>query len=166
MSDPLPRLLDPDRLDEREGEPRGLVSIVVPKAWLREGARLNVELPARLRCDNCGGGGCDACARSGAYRLPEGRAPVAITLPRVTDDVLALRVTNPVPGSLPAMMLVRVTVGPEATKNVAYLGPNHDQPPTPREDAPPLPPIPGWLRVVFLVVIAASMAIMARKCFG
>jgi hypothetical protein len=167
MSEPLPRILDPDALDKRDGEPRGRVSILVPQAWLREGARLALELPTRLGCDLCHGGGCDGCGRSGAYRLPDGRAPVAITLPRVTDDVLALRVTNPVPGSAPAILLVRVAAAPEPSKGVAYLGPNHDQPPTERADGgPATPPIPSWLRYVFLVVIAASMAIMARRCFG
>jgi hypothetical protein len=65
------RLLDPSALDKKTS-PRGRLSIVVPTEWLREGARLEVELPTRVRCDLCDGGGCDACGRSGAYRVPEG----------------------------------------------------------------------------------------------
>src|SRR4051794_25652427 len=94
MEGALGRLLDPDALDAKVKEPRGRVAIVVPTKWLREGARLSVALPQKLRCDLCDGGGCDACARSGAYRLPEAPPPLAATLPRVTDDVLALRVQN------------------------------------------------------------------------
>ena len=63
----LGRLLDPDALDAKVKEPRGRVSIVVPSAWLREGARLSLTLPQKLRCDLCDGGGCDPCARSGAF---------------------------------------------------------------------------------------------------
>src|SRR5207248_7063563 len=100
------RLLDPDALDEKR-EPRGRASIVVPQKWMREGARLEVELPAKVRCDLCDGGGCDACGRSGAYVLPEKRAPIAVTLPRTSDDVFALRVTHPFADEEPRMMVVR-----------------------------------------------------------
>src|SRR4051812_35228880 len=124
------RLLDPAALDEKR-EPRGRASIVVPTEWLREGARLEVDLPSRLKCDLCDGGGCDACNRSGAYKLADDRAPLALTLPRVTDDHLALRVTNPLADATPALLVIRVAAGDSPSKGVRYLGPNHDVDPVP-----------------------------------
>ena len=158
MSDVL-RLLDPDALD-RKREPRGRASIVVPTAWLREGARLEVDLPTRLRCDLCDGGGCDACERSGGYRLPKPRAPLAITLPRVTDDAFALRVTNPVADASPTLLVVRVAAGLEASAGVRWIGVNHDV--DPRVGGPSLSNVSGRLRTVALVALVALVAAVAR----
>ncbi|GAC1354170.1 MAG: hypothetical protein NVSMB47_07370 [Polyangiales bacterium] len=160
MTDREPlRLLDPDALD-RKREPRGRASIVVPTAWLRDGARLEVDLPPRLRCDLCDGGGCDACARSGGYRLPESRTPLALTLPRVTDDELALRVTNPLADATPAMLVVRVAAGVVPSTGVRWVGPNHDV--APHRAGPPLPQVPAWARTLVLVVLVAIVAAVAR----
>ena len=163
--DALGRLLDPDALDAKVKEPRGRVSIVVPTAWLREGARLAVSLPQKLRCDLCDGGGCDVCARSGAYRLPDERPPLAITLPRVTDDVLALRVQNPIAGELPTLLVVRIAAGVEPSTGTTYVGPNHDI--DPRLAPLPLRPrFPRWVGTAFLVALAATLAIVARCVVG
>jgi hypothetical protein len=163
VSDEL-RLLDPDALDERT-TPRGRLSIVVPTAWLREGARLSVELPSRVRCDLCDGGGCDACARSGGYKLPDDRGSLALTLPRITDDHLALRVTNPLADVQPTMLVVRVAGAHEASAGVAWVGPNHDVEPD-RRGVPQLPTIPRWARTAALVVAAAVLALLARRFLG
>ena len=160
MTDRVPRLLDPDALD-RKRDPRARASIVVPPSWLREGARLEVALPGKLRCDLCDGGGCDGCARSGAYRV-EGGAKVALTLPRVTDDIISLRVTNPFGDAPPTMLVVRVAAGVEASSGVTWLGPNHDVPPKigpvqlPR--MPRLPRWASWAAIVILAVVAAWIA--------
>jgi hypothetical protein len=161
----LGRLLDPDALDAKVKEPRGRVSIVVPTAWLREGARLAVALPQKLRCDVCDGGGCDACARSGAYRLPDERPPLAITLPRVTDDILALRVQNPIAGETPTLLVVRVAAGIEPSAGTTYVGPNHDVPPR-IPGMPPLPQIPRWVGTALLIALAAGLAVLARCVVG
>jgi hypothetical protein len=154
------RLLDPAALDEKR-TPRGRISIVVPRAWLRDGARLEVEVPARLRCDLCDGGGCDACARSGGYRAPEPRIPIAITLPRVSDDHLALRVTNPFGDGVPDLLIVHVAGADLASPGVRYVGPNHDVDPV----AGPLatiPKVPAWLPWAILIALAALAGWFAR----
>ncbi len=163
MADEL-RLLDPDALDQR-GTPRGRLSIVVPTQWLREGARLELVLPPRVRCDLCDGGGCDACARSGAYRLPEERAPLSLTLPRVTDDHLALRVQNPLADVEPTLLVVRVAAGNDASAGVRWTGPNHDVEPA-RGGTPELPEVPPWARTALVIVLAAALAVIARWIFG
>jgi hypothetical protein len=157
------RLLDPEALD-RKRDPRARASIVVPQKWMREGARLEVELPARVRCDLCDGGGCDACNRSGAYALPEDRKPIAVTLPRTSDDVFALRVTNPFADAEPRMLVVHVAAGEEASKGVRFVAPNHDV--DPRPGVPPMPKIPPWLGTVLLVLLTAIVAAVARLSCG
>ncbi len=159
------RILDPAALDAKR-TPRGRVSIVVPTQWLREGARLEVDLPAKLRCDLCDGGGCDACARSGAYATPEERGPLAVTLPRVTDDVLALRVTNPFGDREPALLVVRVAAGLEPSAGVRWVGPNHDvEPRVPfAPGMPALPKVPAWVFWVILVALAAALGIASNRC--
>jgi hypothetical protein len=160
------RLLDPAALDAKRS-PRGRLSIVVPTGWLRDGARLEVTLPAKLRCDHCDGGGCDACDRSGAYRLPDDRQPIAITLPRVTDDVLAVRVTNPFGDREPALLIVRVAAGIEPSAGVARVSgvaPNHDIEPSFAPGIPALPKVPTWAFWTVLVVTAAVLGIVSARC--
>jgi hypothetical protein len=157
------RLLDPAALDAKRS-PRGRASIVVPTAWLREGARLEVDLPAKLRCDHCDGGGCDACDRSGAYRLPDDRRPIAITLPRVTDNELAIRVTNPFGDREPALLIVRVAAGSEASSGVRYVGPHHDVEPNVPPGMPSLPKLPSWVFWAALVVVAAALGVLSTRC--
>jgi len=157
------RLLDPAALDAKRS-PRGRVSIVVPTAWLREGARLEVDLPAKLRCDHCDGGGCDACERSGAYRLPDDRSPISLTLPRVTDDHLAVRVTNPFGDREPTLLIVRVAAATEPSPGVRYVGPHHDVEPVGAPGIPRLPKIPSWLFWALLVAVAAVLGVVAARC--
>ncbi|MBI2388533.1 MAG: hypothetical protein HYV09_02855 [Deltaproteobacteria bacterium] len=157
------RLLNPAALDAKKS-PRARVSIVVPTAWLREGARLELAVPAKLRCDLCDGGGCDACGRSGAYRAPEEGAKVALTLPRVTDDFLALRVTNPFGDREPTLLVVRLAAGVEPSAGVTWVGPNHDVEPVVPPGMPQLPNIPKWLPWALLVIAAALLGLLTRRC--
>lgn len=160
------RLLDPEALD-RKRTPRGRASIVVPQRWLRDGARLEIDLPARLRCDVCDGGGCDACGRSGGYKLPEERRPIAVTLPRVTDDFLAVRVTNPLGDLEPTLLVVRIAAGEQPSDGVRWIGENHDVEPTAGyAGAPALPKLPAWASWVAIVVVAALLGLIARCAVG
>jgi hypothetical protein len=68
--------------------PRGpdvIHRVRVARDWLESGATIEFELPRNLSCAACGGGGCDACERSGAISL-RGRNElpelVRITLPK------------------------------------------------------------------------------------
>jgi hypothetical protein len=50
--------------------------VSLPASWLEQGASIECELPRKLRCAPCDGGGCDACERSGAIAMYEpGQAP-------------------------------------------------------------------------------------------
>jgi hypothetical protein len=156
------RLLDPAALDKKR-TPRGRVSIVVPTSWLREGARLEVSLPAKLRCDLCDGGGCDACERSGAYAVEV--TNVAVTLPRVSDDVFALRLTNPFADREPTMLVVRVAAGPEASAAVRYVGPNHEDVDIVKAAGMPrVPKLPAWMGWTIIIVVAAIFGLLTRRC--
>ncbi len=162
MSDEL-RLLDPDALD-RKRTPRARTSIVVPQRWLREGARLEVALAARLKCDACDGGGCDACARSGAFKLPDDRRPISVTLPRVTDDYLAVRVTNPFGDREPTLLIVHVAAGEAPSEGVRWVADNHDVEPTvPGAPArPAMPTAPPWVGWVVTILVAALLGMLAH----
>src|SRR5690349_24963649 len=91
--------------------PRGpdvLHRVKVRREWLVVGGVVQVGLPRNLACAACGGGGCDACGRSGAITLRKRDEPaemVEVTLPsRQEDEVpdsrgLTLRI--PEQGGLP-----------------------------------------------------------------
>jgi hypothetical protein len=72
--------------------PRGpdvLHRVKVRREWLVTGEVIELELPRNLACAACGGGGCDACGRSGAITLRKREEPaemVEVTLPARPDD--------------------------------------------------------------------------------
>ncbi len=73
--------------------------LALPADWIAEGAAIEVRVPRRLTCAACHGGGCDACARSGALALDEGedeREPLRLTLPRRSAELgeFALRLPH------------------------------------------------------------------------
>jgi hypothetical protein len=83
--------------------------VKVRREWLSVGEVVELELPRNLACAACGGGGCDACGRSGAITLRKRDEPaevVEITLPaRAADELpeprgITLRI--PEQGGLPA----------------------------------------------------------------
>ena len=94
----LGRVLDPRALDACPG-PRARLRVEVPAAWLAEGADLLVTAPPRLSCARCDGGGCDACARSGALRAPAdaGARVLRTRLPSglATGAALVVRIPHP-----------------------------------------------------------------------
>ena len=165
---PILRLLDPSALDQKKG-PRGAVSIVVPRNWLREGARLEIELPGKLRCDICGGGGCDPCARSGAYARPDDvSATIAITLPKVLDDVVSIRISNPFADRPPSLLVVRVAAASTPSPAVKWIGPNHDQPidiggvRVPGTER--LPAAPKWVQTIIFALLIVGFALTFKYC--
>jgi hypothetical protein len=54
--------------DSKRG-PDVVHNITLPVQWLGRGAVIECELPRRLRCATCEGGGCDRCGRSGVVTL-------------------------------------------------------------------------------------------------
>src|SRR5690606_41571583 len=79
----------------------------VPRLWLEHGAAIELDLPRNLCCANCGGGGCDACERSGAVSLRGRSEPVEIvqvTLPKRASELRggAVPLRTPARGWVPA----------------------------------------------------------------
>lgn len=119
--------------------PRGpdvLHRIRVHRDWLGTGEVIELELPRNLACASCGGGGCDACGRSGAITLRRRGEPaeiVEVTLPsRPPQELEAGRpITLRVPelGGLPesgsdlprGVLLLTVVPSSEADANIKLL---------------------------------------------
>ena len=119
--------------------PRGpdvLHRVKVRREWLAIGEVIELELPRNLACAACGGGGCDACGRSGAITLRTRDEPaevVEVTLPiRSGDDApdsrgITLRI--PEQGGLPELgselprgvLLLTVVPSPEADPKIKLL---------------------------------------------
>lgn len=142
--------------------PRGpdvLHRVKVRREWLVEGEVIELELPRNLACAACGGGGCDACGRSGAITLRRRDEPaevVEVTLPaRPKDDVpdsrgITLRIPEqgglPDPGSdLPrGLLLLTVLPSPEPDARVRLLrGVPSKRPPATVVEGDELPPSLG-----------------------
>jgi len=66
----------------------------VPNSWLSEGATIRLELPARLPCAACGGGGCDACGRSGALTLEPKAEPLEVRLGSTAEGAQRIRLPH------------------------------------------------------------------------
>jgi hypothetical protein len=67
-----------------ERGPDAVYELHLPSEWLEQGASIEFELPRHLTCAACGGGGCDACGRSGALSVRSKDEPsevVPVTLP-------------------------------------------------------------------------------------
>lgn len=104
--------------------------VQVAEGWLKSGATIEFELPRNLSCAACGGGGCDACERSGAITLRGRNEPpelVRVTLPKQRADrdpppssQGGVTVRIPERGGLPedpalprGFLLLKVTTGDE-----------------------------------------------------
>lgn len=119
--------------------PRGpdvLHRVKVRRDWLLKGELVELELPRNLACASCGGGGCDACGRSGAITLRQRDEPpevVEITLPvRPADeepDSRGITLRIPEQGGLPergsdlprGVLLLTLVPSSEADANVRLL---------------------------------------------
>ena len=154
----LGRVLDPSVLDACPG-PRARLSVEVSAAWLSEGADLVVTAPARLVCARCDGGGCDACARTGALRAPEGAGDrvVRATL-APTPRAVALRIPHPFGAdhAIDQLLLeLRPGAAPSAgVERVARVAPSG-------EAAAPAGRLP-WPVVAAAVVAAVLFALLGR----
>jgi hypothetical protein len=119
--------------------PRGpdvLHRVKVRREWLLVGEVVELELPRNLACAACGGGGCDACGRSGAITLRQRDEPaevVEVTLPSRPDDDLpdsrGITLRIPEQGGLPppnselprGVLLLTVVPSPEPDPSVKPL---------------------------------------------
>ena len=110
--------------------------VKVQREWLVVGEVIELELPRNLACATCGGGGCDACGRSGAITLRQREEPaemVEITLPARSRDELpesrGITLRIPEQGGLPppnselprGVLLLTVIPSDESDPNVKRL---------------------------------------------
>ncbi len=84
MGEVLGNVLEP--VSAKRG-PDVALKLTAPPAWLRRGQQLVVELPRRLSCARCEGGGCDACQRRGAFTLREAGAAQETVVLTLSQDV-------------------------------------------------------------------------------
>jgi hypothetical protein len=118
--------------DERG--PDALYELRLPGEWLEQGASIEFELPRHLTCAACGGGGCDACGRSGALTVRSKDQPceiVPVTLPERRGHPGRPGVVLRIPecGGLPpersrlprGLLLLRVLPGQTSAETVRRL---------------------------------------------
>jgi hypothetical protein len=123
----------------------------VPAAWLRRGAAIEFDLPRRLSCAACKGGGCDICSRSGAFALHEKgqlQPPVVVYLTAAEPDARAVRL--PETGAT-SEAGVRGHL-------ILHIAPGDLSPGVRRIDAPAGLPLTRQLWLVFLVVLVIAAA--------
>lgn len=71
--------------------------IAVPAEWIARGEMLVIAWPRRATCRACGGGGCDACGRSGAFTLQRASSeePLEVKLPALDPSPPLLTIRLP-----------------------------------------------------------------------
>ncbi len=165
--------------------PRGpdvLHRVKVRREWLAVGEVVEFELPRNLACASCGGGGCDACGRSGAITLRQRDEPaevVEVTLPARSADELpdsrGITLRIPELGGLPppdselprGVLLLTVVPSPEPDPNIKLLrGVPSKRPPASIFDSDEMPhlaegePRRGRSTAIVLVVILVLLWIL------
>lgn len=169
--------------------PRGpdvIHRINVPGAWLDEGARIELELPRNLSCAACGGGGCDACGRSGAITLRGRREPpeiVEVELPRrhATEEPPSsgkrgVVVRIPEKGGLPeegsslprGVLMLSVRAADEADAGVKRVVPPKVVAAPAPEAPPPLQPqrYPRTVVIATVIVIIWILLLILLRTLG
>lgn len=158
--------------------------VKVRREWLVAGEVVELELPRNLACAGCGGGGCDACGRSGAITLRQRDEPaevVEVTLPARRADELpdsrGLTLRIPEQGGLPAagsdlprgLLLLTVVPSPQSDASVKLLrGRPSLRPPASIVDSDDLPslippserPARGLSPVVVIVLVAVVLWVL------
>jgi hypothetical protein len=141
----------------------------VPRAWLKQGALVELDLPRHLVCAACDGGGCDTCDRSGGVTLRERGAPadvLEVALPRApNEEPFVIRLPRrgglaPEGSGLPrGHLLLRVEPSVEADASVALAvrGPAAIARRVP--STRPSLPLPG--RWVLALALGASVILLA-----
>ncbi len=157
----LGRVTDPTALDDEHGG-IAIVETFAPRAW--SGRRARLVLPRNVRCRGCGGGGCDDCGRSGAFRLPDDpiRRELEIAVPPFVEQVVAVRVPRPFGDDSPVrQLLVVVEERSEPDPRLTLRGGDLDgmagsELVRPVEVAPPRSWV--WIGVAAAVALIAALA--------
>jgi hypothetical protein len=107
------------------------MAVEVPLAWGQPGAELEIDVPARVTCARCDGGGCDACDRTGALRLFEGETAPTLRLrfSSAIGDGVVVRVDDPI-GDRDRLDQMLVTIRPARAPSPncrRVFGPLHER---------------------------------------
>lgn len=123
----------------------------VPVAWLERGATIECELPRRLPCATCSGGGCDVCARSGAFVLyDKGAEPTRVVV----------HLTPSQPGPRAVRLHDIGAPAADGTKGclILHIGLGEAGPGVRRLDALSAPSTPIWMWVLLAAVVGLLCA--------
>ncbi|AUX25289.1 hypothetical protein SOCEGT47_058330 [Sorangium cellulosum] len=121
----LGQLIDRGALDASGGS-QGRLSLAVPAAWARDGAGIEISVPARICCARCDGGGCDSCDRSGAHRAPAESAArtLRLSLPADLTGCVTVRLVRPFGEHAPLeQLLVELRADTAASPGVLRVPP-------------------------------------------
>ena len=166
--------------------PRGpdvLHRVKVRREWLTVGEVIELELPRNLACATCGGGGCDACGRSGAITLRKRDEPaevVEVTLPARSSDELpdsrGITLRIPEQGGLPppdsdlprGVLLLTVVASSEPDPSIKLLrGVPSKRPPASIVDSDEMPKLlveeparRGVSAAIAIVIVAVILWIL------
>jgi hypothetical protein len=150
----LARVVDPEAVAALDG-PSVRLAVRVPASW--SGRVVEVRAPTRLSCARCDGGGCDRCARSGAFKIELGEAERSfiVTLPeRLAADGALVRLLRPLgDGSVIETLLLEIRADDQPSEGVSL----HATP-----SAAARAGIPPVLVVLALVLTALAIALAAR----
>ncbi|CAN5679145.1 hypothetical protein BH11MYX4_BH11MYX4_30080 [soil metagenome] len=159
----LGRLLDPEELDRRGGA-TGRLTVDVLEAWLESGDAVEIIVPQRLACARCEGGGCDACGRSGAFRLT------------FDEAARTLQLTLPAPRAGPGRSVVRLARPFGAGAGVEQLwvelrasaqaSPFCRQLPRAPSASPSLLTRPVWIALLVAFAVLLAVLLGARRALG
>lgn len=106
------------------------MTVAVRPEWLARGDVIELAIPRRLECARCEGGGCDACARSGAIRPSPEQGRVQVGLPKNARAPLLVRLARPLgPDAGLEQLVVEVRVGAEPTPGCRPLPAERARPP-------------------------------------
>ncbi len=156
VEQPLARIVDPEELDRASGHAAKL-SIDVLDEWLEAGDTIAIVVPHRLGCARCDGGGCDACGRSGAYRveLDEADRTLQITLPPSAPKRSIVRVMRPFGAhSDIELLFVEIRASAEASESVRRL---------PRAQPPARGFVNAAIAVALLLALLVLLAVLAGR---
>lgn len=103
----LAKITDPAELDRSSGS-IGKMRVEVPPDWA--GADVEIDVPSRLVCGACDGGGCDRCGRSGAIRRPDTASPLQLQLPSVLGPGVAVRIPQPFDDGTLELLILEVVL--------------------------------------------------------
>ncbi|HSO40362.1 MAG TPA: hypothetical protein VLT33_47880 [Labilithrix sp.] len=157
----LGRLLDPEELDRRGGA-TGRLTVDVLEAWLESGDAVEIIVPQRLACARCEGGGCDACGRSGAFRVTvdEAARTLQLTLPVAGPGRSVVRLVRPFGAAAGVEQLwVELRASAQASPFCRQL---------PRAPAasPSLLTRPVWIALLVAFAVLLAVLLGARRALG